>query len=112
MEENKPTLAELAAKWGKEFGAKIEYFESPDRETDENIRTALDTKAEQIRPAELLLRQTTAVLLLVAFAGDEDADGNIVPKLFELSESASAEYRAQSKASSSFGDAFDAGLIQ
>jgi hypothetical protein len=111
MGENEKTLEDLAAEWGNSLAVKIDWYQSPDHETDEKVRTVLGVKAKEIRPAELLFRKTSAVLLLVEFSEDIDSDGK-ARVLFELSESASAEYRAQSKASTSFGEAFDAGLIQ
>jgi hypothetical protein len=111
MDENQPALEDLAAEWGKELGVKIDYFQSPNPETDEAIRTVMNVKGKEIRPGELFFRKTNAVLLLVEFAEDIDSSGK-ARQLFEFSESASAEYRALSKAATSFGDLFRGGLLQ
>ena len=111
MDENPPTLDALAAEWGETLGVKIEYFQSPNPETDEAIRVVMSVKGKEIRPAELCSRKTSAVLMLVEFSEAIDSSGK-ARVLYEFSESASAEYRAISKAGTSFGEMFDKGLIQ
>jgi hypothetical protein len=112
MDKNEKTLKDLAAEWEKIFGVKIAWYQSPDREMDAKVRVVMGVKAKEIEPRELALRKTNAVLLLVEFADDVDSNGMVAPRLFELSESASSEYRALSKAATSFGEFFEQGLIQ
>jgi hypothetical protein len=112
MAENEKTLADLAAEWGKTLGVKIEWYQSPDPETDAKVRSRLNVEAKEIQLRELVTRKTSAVLFFVEFAEDVDSSGMVTPRLFEFSESASAEYRAMFKAGSSFGDLFRGGLIQ